>query len=111
MLLYRQKLDPTWGTYQHFMLETGQALRDEAQQNKNVALSSSVLVEGQWVEAVADDFSLTLGFLNLMQEVNEEGEVNTVGNACRIPTAIHLLVGRSRAEKIIFIQKRLEHRK
>lgn len=47
MLLYRQKLDPTWGTYQHFMLETGQALRDEAQQNKNVALSSSVLVEGQ----------------------------------------------------------------
>lgn len=64
-----------------------------------------------WVEAVADDFSLTLGFLNLMQEVNEEGEVNTVGNACRIPTAIHLLVGRSRAGKIIFIQKRLEHRK
>ncbi|XP_052539006.1 uncharacterized protein LOC128080659 [Tympanuchus pallidicinctus] len=45
MLLYRQKLDPTWGTYQHFMLETGQALRDEAQQNKNVALSSSVSVE------------------------------------------------------------------
>ncbi|XP_031444047.1 uncharacterized protein LOC116225692 [Phasianus colchicus] len=45
MLLYRQKLDPTWGTYQHFMLEAGQALQDEAQQNKNVALASSVLVK------------------------------------------------------------------
>ncbi|OXB78783.1 UNVERIFIED_CONTAM: hypothetical protein H355_011801, partial [Colinus virginianus] len=53
MLLHRQKLDPTWGTYQHFMLETGQALQHEAQQNKNMALGSSVLVEGQWVEAVA----------------------------------------------------------
>ncbi|XP_021250363.1 uncharacterized protein LOC110397825 isoform X2 [Numida meleagris] len=45
MLLYRQKLDPTFGTYQHFMLETGQALQHEAQQNKNMALRSSVLVE------------------------------------------------------------------
>lgn len=55
MLLYRQKLDPTWGTYQHFMLDAGQALQHEAQQNKNMNLGSSVLTEGQWVEAVADD--------------------------------------------------------
>lgn len=58
-------------------------------------------------------FSLALGFLNLTQEVNEEVKVNTVGNACRIPTAIHLLgwVGRNRAGKISFFQKRLEHHK
>ncbi|XP_046796611.1 uncharacterized protein LOC422928 isoform X1 [Gallus gallus] len=45
MLLYRQKLDPTWGTYQHFMLDAGQALQHEAQQNKNMNLGSSVLTE------------------------------------------------------------------
>ncbi|XP_015718018.1 uncharacterized protein LOC107313853 isoform X2 [Coturnix japonica] len=42
-MLYRQKLDPTWGTYQHFMLEAGQALQHEAQQNKNMGIGSSVL--------------------------------------------------------------------
>lgn len=47
MLLHRQKLDPTWGTYQHFMLETGRAKQEEAQQNKNMFLGSSVLAEGQ----------------------------------------------------------------
>ncbi|KAI6070033.1 putative protein LOC106033904 [Aix galericulata] len=45
MSLYRQKLDPTWGTYQHFMLETGRAKQQEAQQNKNMFLGSSVLAE------------------------------------------------------------------
>nr|XP_047904365.1 uncharacterized protein LOC106033904 [Anser cygnoides] len=45
MLRRRQKLDPGWGTYQHFMLETGRAKQLEAQQNKNMLLGSSVLVE------------------------------------------------------------------
>jgi len=37
------------------MLDAGQALQHEAQQNKNMNLGSSVLTEGQWVEPVADD--------------------------------------------------------
>ncbi|KFV99389.1 hypothetical protein N326_00974, partial [Eurypyga helias] len=45
LLLQRQKLAQSWATYQQFTLESWRARQRDAQQNKNMILGSSVLVE------------------------------------------------------------------
>ncbi|GAB0187981.1 hypothetical protein GRJ2_001263400 [Grus japonensis] len=54
MLLCRQKLAPGWATYRQFTLEMCRARQRDAQQNRSMIMDSSVLMEGQWMEAVVD---------------------------------------------------------
>ncbi|KFP30768.1 hypothetical protein N325_05671, partial [Colius striatus] len=46
MLLCRQKLVPSWASYQQFAMETCRAGQHDAQQNRSTMLGSSALVEG-----------------------------------------------------------------
>ncbi|XP_014822200.1 PREDICTED: uncharacterized protein LOC106902886 [Calidris pugnax] len=45
MFLRKQKLIPVWPTYWQFAMETSRARQHDAQQNKNMSLSSSALLE------------------------------------------------------------------
>ncbi|KFV12882.1 hypothetical protein N339_05188, partial [Pterocles gutturalis] len=60
MLLHRQKLTPTWGTYREFILESCRARQRDTQQNRSTNLGSSVLGEEcfdlDWTSTYNTDF-------------------------------------------------------